>query len=351
MSKDVSKSKIHVADDAGQVDATRSADAHSSPFTHHSSLPLVIVNPASAGGATGNAWPRAASDMRAHFGAFNCAFTEKMGDGRLIAAREARAGRQLIIACGGDGTISEVANGIIESGTDAELGVLPSGTGGDFRRTLGVAARAADAAVGLRTGRTLQMDAGRVEYLNHEGERESRYFINVASIGMGGAVVQRVKADNSRWLPTKQTRLLGGRASFAFAALQTTLTYTKPRVRVRLDGKPECQLVIANLCIANARYFGGGMKIAPDAKLNDGLLDIVAIGDLDTRTILANVYQLYLGTHLGMQQVQHAHAKHLHARAANESEKVLLEVDGELVGTLPATFEMEPRALRVRCPG
>ncbi|HEX9917563.1 MAG TPA: acylglycerol kinase family protein, partial [Pyrinomonadaceae bacterium] len=104
------------------------------PSSLHSSLPLVIVNPASAGGATGRAWPRLASDLRAHFGAFNCTFTERAGDAAVIARREARAGRNLIIACGGDGTISEVANGILESGADAELGMLPSGTGGDFRR-------------------------------------------------------------------------------------------------------------------------------------------------------------------------------------------------------------------------
>ncbi|HZG52405.1 MAG TPA: acylglycerol kinase family protein, partial [Pyrinomonadaceae bacterium] len=111
-----------------------------------SSLPLVIVNPASSGGATGRRWPRLASDLRAHFGAFNCAFTERAGDASVIAEREAGAGRSLLIACGGDGTISEVANGILASGADAELGILPSGTGGDFRRTLDLSKRGADAA-------------------------------------------------------------------------------------------------------------------------------------------------------------------------------------------------------------
>ena len=101
-------------------------------------LPLVIVNPASAGNATRDAWPGLASDLRTHFGPFNCAFTKQPGDGRRVALSEAGKGRRLIIACGGDGTVSEVANGILESGEDAELGLLPSGTGGDFRRTLGI---------------------------------------------------------------------------------------------------------------------------------------------------------------------------------------------------------------------
>src|ERR1700682_1042546 len=99
-------------------------------------LPLVIVNPTSAGGPTPALPPRTASDLRTHFGPFKCAFTVKRGDARALSESGAKEGRKLIIACGGDGTISEVANGILESGQDAEMGILPSGTGGDFRRTL-----------------------------------------------------------------------------------------------------------------------------------------------------------------------------------------------------------------------
>src|SRR5438067_13884699 len=129
-------------------------------------LPLVIINPTSAGGATGAQWPRLASVLRGHFGAFACAFTEAQGDAQRIAACEAQAGRRFIIACGGDGTISEVANGILEAGADAELGILPSGTGGDFRRTLAWPTCAADSAVALRAAHTELIDAGVVGYLN-----------------------------------------------------------------------------------------------------------------------------------------------------------------------------------------
>src|SRR2546423_14256978 len=99
-----------------------------------SSLPLIIVNPASAGGATGDAWPGVASAVRRHFGPFNVAFTRRGGEAVEIAEREARAGRRLVIACGGDGTISEVADGILRADSVAEVGGLPGGTGGDFRR-------------------------------------------------------------------------------------------------------------------------------------------------------------------------------------------------------------------------
>ena len=311
-----------------------------------STLPLIIVNPASAGGATGDAWPGVASVVRRHFGAFEVAFTRRGGEAVEIAEREARAGRRLIIACGGDGTVNEVSNGILRADAGAELGVLPSGTGGDFRRTLDVPLRTADAARRLREGETRVMDAGRVRFVNMSGEEESRFFVNVASFGMGGDVINRVKTRSG--LPAGAARLLGGKASFAAAALQAALTFEKPSVRVSLDGGVQSQMTVANFCVANARYFGGGMKIAPNAKVDDGRFDVVAVGDVSALTVLANSYRLYLGTHLGMQEVRHALARRVRAESAS-TEVVKLELDGELVGRLPAEFEILPGALRVRC--
>lgn len=312
-----------------------------------STLPLIIVNPASAGGATGRAWPGVASEVRRHFGAFAVAFTGRGGEAADIAEREARAGRRFVIACGGDGTISEVANGLLRAETGAELGLLPSGTGGDFRRTLGVPGRAADAAKVLREGETQTMDAGRVTYVNGRGGQESRFFVNVASFGMGGDVIKRVKSRSA--LPAGAARLLGGKLSFAAAALQAAVTFEKPAVRVSLDGSASARLTVANFCVANARYFGGGMKIAPTALLDDGQLDVVAVGDVSALTVLANSYRLYLGTHLGMSEVRHARARRVKAEPVDGAE-VKLEVDGELVGRLPAEFEILPGALSVRCP-
>ena len=311
-----------------------------------SSLPLVIVNPTSARGATREAWPGMASDLRRHFGPFAVAFTESGGDAALIAEREARAGRRFVIACGGDGTVSEVANGLLRSGADAELGLLPSGTGGDFRRTLGVPARVPDAARALRVGRTRALDAGRVTFVGEGGGEESRYFLNVASFGMGGDVIRRVKGQ--AWLGAAGPRLLGGRLAFAAAAAQSAVAFERPAVRVRLDEGEESQLSVANFAVANARFFGGGMKIAPEAKLDDGLFDVVAVGNMDALTIFRNSYRLYLGTHLGLRDVRHARARRVSARAAGGGE-VRLEVDGELAGRLPAVFEILPGALRVRC--
>ncbi len=313
-------------------------------------LPLVIINPASASGATGDAWAGIASELRTHFGAFNRAFTEGPGHASEIAAEAARKGVKLIVACGGDGTISEVANGILDSGRDVELGIVPSGTGGDFRRTLGIPNRSRDAARILRTGRTYQIDVGRITFAKENGIEESRYFLGVASFGMSAEVIERVKQGEPEWFPSRGPKWLTGRLSFGASMLQTAMQSPSTRVVVQLDDEHEHHLTVANLCVANARYFGGGMKIAPEAKLTDGKFDIVTIGDLGPLKIMTNAPRLYLGGHLGMKEVNHALAKKVVARAADKNTEIALEVDGELPGRLPATFQVIPHALRVRCP-
>jgi YegS/Rv2252/BmrU family lipid kinase len=314
------------------------------------SLPLVIVNPESAGGTTREAWPKIASDLATHFGAFNCTFTTQVGEGTELAAQAARKGTKLIIACGGDGTISEVANGILASGKDAELGILPSGTGGDFRRTLGIPARISDAAEILRRGRTQTIDVGRVTFVDHDGNQTTKYFLGVASFGMSAEVIKRVKSSDSAWLPTKTPKWLSGRVSFGMSMLQTAMQLPATRVIVQIDDLPERHLTVANFCVANARYFGGGMKIAPAAMLNDGKLDVVSIGDLGVSKILMNAPRLYSGTHLNMEQVGHALAKKIAARPTTNEAQVNIDVDGELVGRLPAAFQILPKALRLRWP-
>lgn len=314
------------------------------------SLPLVIINPESAGGATRDAWPKIASELASRFGSFTPRFTSQPGEGIELAANAARKGTKLIIACGGDGTISEVANGILSVGSDSELGILPSGTGGDFRKTIGIPIRAADAVEILRNGQTRLIDAGKVTFTNDDGELESRYFLGVASFGMSADVIARVKQGGPDWLPTKGPKWLSGRLSFGVAMLQTALKTPATRVVVQLDDDPARHITVANLCIANARYFGGGMKIAPNAMLTDGKFDVVSIGDLGAARILGNAPRLYLGAHLSMRDVGHAKAAKVIARPANTDQRIEIEVDGEIPGHLPATFQILPRALRVRCP-
>jgi YegS/Rv2252/BmrU family lipid kinase len=260
-------------------------------------------------------------------------FTKHRGDAAALAGEAARKGAKLIIACGGDGTVSEVANGILSSGKDAELGILPSGTGGDFRRTLEIPSRSRDAARVLRNGRTVRIDVGRVSFVDNNGAEAMRYFVGVASCGMSTKVIERVKADE---------------ISFASSMLQTAMRNEAIRLVVQLDDTHDHQLTVSNLCIANARYFGGGMKIAPDAKLTDGKFDVVSVGDLSALKIFTSAPRVYLGLHLSMPEVSHALARKITVRPADRSKEVALEIDGELPGRLPATFQIIPEALRVR---
>src|SRR5438132_10546412 len=270
------------------------------------SLPLVIVNPASADGATRDAWPKFASDLRTHFGPFTVVFTEGTGHGRALAATAAKQGTKLIIACGGDGTISEVANGILESNQETELGILPGGTGSDFRRSLRMPTNTAAAARALRDGRTRTIDVARVTFLNDDGERETRFFVNVASFGMSTEVLTRTASGEAKkWIPGFAPRKLSSKLSYAAATVQTTLASSSTEIFLQLDEQAERRLRIAELAVANARYYGGGMKIAPDAKLDDGYFDVVTIGDASAFRILANAPRLYFGTHLRMDEVTH----------------------------------------------
>jgi len=311
-------------------------------------LPLVIVNPKSASGSTRNNWSAIASDLRTHFGPFQVAFTKGPGDGIELAKRSAIEGRMLIIACGGDGTINEIANGIIESEAECELGIFPSGTGGDFRRSLGMPDEPREAARALKEGRTEAIDVGRVTYTGFDGVEVSRYFLNVTSFGLAASIIERVKGSSAlNWLPLDSVR---GRASFALSTLQEVVGIGTTQVRVKIDEGDERSLSTVNFCIANARYFGGGMMIAPEAKLNDGFLDVINIGDIKTAKIILNAYTLYRGTHLDLPEVADTLAKRVEARPLSDGDEVRIEVDGELLGKLPAAYEAVPKRLRVRIP-
>lgn len=312
------------------------------------SPPLIIVNPKSAGGSTELRWARTASDLAKNFGAFEVEFTRRVGHAIEIARNAAGNGRRFIIACGGDGTINEIANGILESGEDVELGILPSGTGGDFRRSLQIPDSGLEAAEYLREGFTKTIDVGKVTFLNHEGEKTSRYFLNVSSFGLSAAINERVKTKESlNWLPGGTFR---GRAKFAISTLQEVLESEYTTVKVSIDGAEEKMLNTTNFCVANARYFGGGMKIAPGAKLDDGFFDVVNIGDIKTAKILTNAYRLYSGSHLSLDEVKHKNARRIEVRAADEKQMIFIETDGELPGRLPAAYEIVPLALKLRVP-
>lgn len=323
--------------------------SHLSSDNHYNRTapPLVIVNPRSAGGATRDRWTSIASELSSHLGGFTVAFTESAGHAVRLAKDAASAGQPLIIACGGDGTINETANGIIQAGTDTELAVLPSGTGGDFRRTIGMSSSVREAADAIRRGITKSIDVGRVSYVSHAGSTAERYFLNISSVGLAASVIRRVKSEAAfNWLPVETVR---GKANFAVAALREALDPEAFSVSVKFDDQDEFVIRTLCLCVANSRYFGGGMMIAPEARLTDGLLDVVNIGDMTTARILLNALSLYRGTHLSLDEVKARRAEVIEVGPAGTGE-VPLEIDGETLGKLPARFEVVPKRIRVRVP-
>jgi diacylglycerol kinase family enzyme len=190
-----------------------------------------------------------------------------------------------------------------------------------------------------------------VAFINEAGERETRYSINVASFGMSTEVLDRAASGEAKkWVPAFTPRRVTSRLSYAAATVKTTFTASPADVFVQIDDEQERRLRVAELCVANARYYGGAMKIAPDAKLDDGKFDVVTIGDATSFRLLTNAPRLYFGAHLSMSEVTHRLAKKLIARPANKEKEVRVELDGEVLGRLPATFEICPRALRIRFP-
>jgi YegS/Rv2252/BmrU family lipid kinase len=292
--------------------------------------PLVIVNPASRGGRGASDWPRAASALRSHYGPFECRFTEKSGDAARIAREEAARGRSLLVAFGGDGTISECARGILESGKASELGILPYGTGGDLVRSLPLRKRLSDAARALRFGKTLAIDVGRVVF----ADSREKSFVNSASFGLSAEVARRMAAGKAR--------------GYVLETLRAASGYRHPEVELAVDSGPRFCLRITSVSIHNGRFFGGGMKMAPEAALDDGLLDLVIVRKISFAKLVRESPLLYLGGHLGLSEVEHSRVRAVEARPVDPKARVLVEIDGEVEDVLPARFEVRPRALRLR---
>ena len=267
------------------------------------------------------------------------AFTEAPGHAIELAREAAEQGRELVAALGGDGTVNEVVNGLAASGAAGpELAILPFGTGRDTIRTYGIPKQPKRALELLNGGRTRTIDLGRATFRAASGEG-SRWYINIGSCGLTGAVAERAERTSKR---------LGGTPSFLYATVATFAAWRNVPFRVQVDDAEPVELVANNVICANGREFGGGIKVCPQAEPDDGLLDVLIWGDVGKLDLAVNLPRLYRGTHLG-----HAKVSVLRARRVRvePSRPLPLELDGELPGMTPATFEVVPAALRpVRVP-
>ncbi len=288
--------------------------------------------------------------MRARKLDYRLALTAKAGDATTLVRDALKGGAEGIAVVGGDGTLNEATNGfftpegkLVE--TKAWLGPISCGTGGDFRKTLAATnAGNSDAAMEalverLITSKVRPIDAGWLDFIGDDGSKMGRAFINIASFGLGG-LVDRLVNDSPKWM--------GGTGAFLVGALRGAARYRNQKVRITVDGELPRETTIANLAVANGRFFGGGMQIAPRAELDDGLFDVVGLEDVDFLAQMRLTPHLYGGTLLGRRGVTFTRGRVVVAEPVDPSDHVLLDIDGEAPGRLPARFEVRAGALRLR---
>mgnify|MGYP001350198634 CR=1 FL=1 len=295
----------------------------------------VIVNPMAGACSTLRKWPRI-SRLLKHIGlSFDYEYTEGVGHAIELARLAASDGYRYLVAVGGDGTVNEVANGILHStnSSSTSLGVLSTGTGSDFVRSVGIPWDYTSACSSLTSSRRLLIDVGVVEYRS-SGQTRQRFFVNAAGVGFDAAVV----AATERF-----PKYFGGTIPYLAGLVRTLFGYRNKAAILRVGDKVEAKRILS-VVVANGGYLGGGMHVAPGAEVNDGLLDVVIIGDVGKFETLKTLPMVYKGTHIRHPKVSMEKAAHV---TIESPERVLVHADGELLGEGPASFRLVPAALSV----
>ena len=298
---------------------------------------VFLVNPASANGSTGRRWPELARRAAAAGLEGATLFSERQGHLAELAREAALDGAELLVVVGGDGSVNEVVNGLAGLGRQPEVAVVPRGTGWDFSRTFGIPRKIDDAVQIALQGDVRTIDLGRASYRAWDGSDATASFANVASAGMSGAIAKRAN---------ETTKALGGKASYLWATFAVFSGWAATEIEVAVDGERRAGPMF-DVVIANGRFFGGGLEICPEAEPDDGLFDVLTIGDVTKRDLVQTMPKMYRGTHL-----PHPKAELLRGSSVTVTSETPLpiELDGEQPGTTPVTFEVAAGALRLRVP-
>ena len=300
-----------------------------------------IVNPAAARGKAFRLWRQIERRLTQAFGLETARFTEGRGHASTLALELAESGFQTLLVFGGDGTLNEILNGLFRQSRllfpEICVGALPVGRGSDFRRSLGIPEELEPAISALAGGRVARIDLGRVIFTG-EGGREERLFVNMASFGLGPAAALH---PASRWR--------GGAAGYLLAAGLVLSRYQFPRIRLRgdLESWVDDYQALTHVAVGNGAYQGGGMKLCPRALVDDGLLEVSLVERLSLPELLRNLPLLFSADLYSHPKVHHQRCTWLRAESEHRTG---LELDGEVVGVLPAEFTVLPRALRVISP-
>jgi YegS/Rv2252/BmrU family lipid kinase len=299
----------------------------------------VIVNPHAGKRHVGEEVPELERTLRARGLAYRMLRTEGRGDAVRFARQASEGGARFLVAVGGDGTVHEVVNGMLDGDgrpivEDPVLGVVAAGSGCDFIRTFGLPGDATRACLHLTGDNTYPLDVGRVTYTTVSGERDTRYFVNIAETGLFAAVAARAERMSPRL----------GQAKYFFGFWRTLPRFKLATVRVRADRRTYEGPAFAVL-VGNAQYNGGGMKTSPRSYPGDGVLDVLVFKGpkSDAFTMIPKVYR---GEH-----VPHDHIEELRVRrelVVEADRPMPIEADGEILGTTPATFEVLPQPIRMK---
>jgi len=298
---------------------------------------VFLVNPASANGSTGRRWPELARRAAAAGLEGATLFSERQGHLAELAREAALDGAELLVVVGGDGSVNEVVNGLAGLGRQPAVAVVPRGTGWDFSRTFGIPRKIDDAVQIALQGDVRTIDLGRASYRAWDGSDATAWFANVASAGMSGAIAKRAN---------ETSKALGGKASYLWATFAVFSGWAATEIEVAVDGERRAGPMF-DVVVANGRFFGGGLEICPEAEPDDGLFDVLTIGDVTKRDLVQTMPRMYRGTHL-----PHPKAELLRGSSVTVTSETPLpiELDGEQPGTTPVTFEVTAGALRLRVP-
>jgi YegS/Rv2252/BmrU family lipid kinase len=294
------------------------------------------VNPASAAGSTGRRWPELAHRCAALGLAADALLSERPGHLAELARDAVSGGATQLVVVGGDGSVNEVVNGLGAT-PEVEIAVIPRGTGWDFARSLGIPKRLEDAVETALSGRVREIDLGLAVFRTWAGAEGRAYFANVGSAGISGAIAKRAN---------EASKTLGGKVSYYWATLAVFVGWQTGEIRVSVDDDTREGRMI-DVLVANGPSVAGGMMLCPDAEPDDGVFDVLLIGDVTKRDLMFVLPKTYRGKHL-----PHPRLEVLRGRAVtvDADEPLPIELDGEQPGTTPVRFEVVPRALRVRVP-
>jgi YegS/Rv2252/BmrU family lipid kinase len=288
---------------------------------------LLLVNPSSGGGRARKLLPQVERELERWGIAFRTVETESLEHGVEEAQRAANAG-VIPVVMSGDGLIGQVGGALAGSGKS--MGIIPGGRGNDLARVLGIASEPAGAVAVLAAGREREIDVGEVN---------GRRFLSIASFGFDSECVRIAN----------ETRLVRGNLVYAYSALRAMAAWRPATFEVEVDDREPIRFSGYSVAIANGSAFGGGMFVAPHAKLDDGLFDVVTIGDIGKLRYLANLPKVFKGTHVEGDEVTELHAAGAEIRVSADRD-FAVHAEGELFSNLPATLRVLPRALRVIAP-